>query len=353
MDEVKKLLLFAAIIQSALSACIFPTIFKQSSWIDNMKGEVTFTTWELKGWQFTVGTYNISNWEIVDNTQFDSQSTTGEHGYLALRAHDAFEISGTKYYSFVCLKFYKLSDDSYKYYKLHDPDTLAGGERVKTSTTDALTRFEDICDKNYNYDEAQFSILIKKGSDPKSTCPNPILGRFDYTVDNVDGTKSCQGDEDLWDGCKDNKIIEFNYTACAATVANSGEGKLSCIDSTKYNEQNHYQVYVYNLDETVDNVQTFRISCIRVTEDGKEMSIAPSHCRQEQTPYNFPRENGVNIGQKLTTTEISHCRIYPTQKDDEGLSTAAKIGIGVGVGVGVLIIIIIIILCYCCICKRR
>ena len=44
-----------------------------------------------------------------------------------------------------------------------DPDTLAGGERVKTSTTDALTRFEDICDKNYNYDEAQYSILIKKG----------------------------------------------------------------------------------------------------------------------------------------------------------------------------------------------
>ena len=69
----------------SVSACIFPTIFKQSSWIDNIKGEVTFTSWELKGWQYTVGTYNISNWEIVDNTQFDSQSTTGEHGYLALR----------------------------------------------------------------------------------------------------------------------------------------------------------------------------------------------------------------------------------------------------------------------------
>ena len=55
-----------------------------------MKGEVTFTTWELKGWQFTVGTYNISNWEIVDNTQFDSQSTTGEHGYLALRYPSLF-----------------------------------------------------------------------------------------------------------------------------------------------------------------------------------------------------------------------------------------------------------------------
>ena len=47
--------------------------------------------------------------------------------------------------------------------------------------------------------------------------------------------------------------------------------------------------------------------------------------------------------------------IYPTENegDDEGLSTAAKIGIGVGVGVGVLLIIVIAILCYCCLRKRR
>ena len=44
--------------------------------------------------------------------------------FFHLRAHDAFEISGTKYYSFVCLKFYKLSDDSYKYYKLHGKITM-------------------------------------------------------------------------------------------------------------------------------------------------------------------------------------------------------------------------------------
>ena len=42
----------------------------------------------------------------------------------------------------------------------------------------------------------------------------------------------------------------------------------------------------------------------RVTEDGQEMSIAPSYCRNDQTPYDFPQENSVNIGQKLTTTEL-------------------------------------------------
>ena len=66
-------------------------------------------------------------------------------------------------------------------------------------------------------------MLYFVGSDVKSTCPNPILGRFDYTIENPDGTKSCEGDEDLWDGCKDNKMLEFNYTACPAKVANSGK----------------------------------------------------------------------------------------------------------------------------------
>ena len=42
----------------------------------------------------------------------------------------------------------------------------------------------------------------------------------------------------------------------------------------------------------------------RVTEDGKEMSVAPSYCRAGQTPYDFPQENGENIGQKLTTTAL-------------------------------------------------
>ena len=60
------------------------------------------------------------------------------------------------------------------------------------------------------------------GSDPKSTCPNPILGRFDYTVESPGGTKYCEGSEDLWDGCTDNKMIEFNYTTCNTTVAHSG-----------------------------------------------------------------------------------------------------------------------------------
>ena len=67
------------------SACTFPSIFQKTTWIDNVKGEVNFTTWELKGWQFTVGTETVSTWEIVDNTQFVYDSSEDNHGYLALR----------------------------------------------------------------------------------------------------------------------------------------------------------------------------------------------------------------------------------------------------------------------------
>ena len=44
-----------------------------------------------------------------------------------------------------------------------DANALAGGERVQTNTTDALINFDDICNVGYTYDEAQYSILIKKG----------------------------------------------------------------------------------------------------------------------------------------------------------------------------------------------
>lgn len=350
MGKQARIVLAVFLIRGVFSACIFPTVFKESTWIDNTKGNVTFTTWEMKGWKFRGGNKDISDWEIVDNTRFDSDSADDEHGYLALRAHDSFEDNGNTYYSFICLKFYQLSDGVYKYYRLHDASSIAGGERVILHTTDSLTRFDEICDTTYTYNEAHYGILLKKGSDPKSTCPNPILGRFDYTIENKDGNKSCDADEALWDGCTANKIVELNYTSCPALVGYSATGKLTCMDSMEYDKQNHYyQVLLYNLDESVDNVNTFWFSCIRVTEDGKEMSVAPSYCRAGQTPYDFPQENGENIGQKLTTTALSHCRIYPTQKDEGGLSTDVIIAIGVVAGVVVLVITIIIII----VCLRR
>ena len=69
----------------SVSACTFPTVFQQTTWIDNVMGEVNFTTWELKGWQFKVDADTVSTWEIVDNTQFKYDTTKDDHGYLALR----------------------------------------------------------------------------------------------------------------------------------------------------------------------------------------------------------------------------------------------------------------------------
>ena len=33
---------------------------------------------------------------------------------------------------------------------------------------------------------------------------------------------ACAGDKDVWDGCKDNTVLEFNYTACGDKIAYSG-----------------------------------------------------------------------------------------------------------------------------------
>ena len=55
----------------------------------------------------------------------------------------------------VCVHLFCLS--------LLDEDPIAGGERVKLHGTDDLTKFNDICDTAYAYNEAHYSILVKKG----------------------------------------------------------------------------------------------------------------------------------------------------------------------------------------------
>ena len=43
-----------------------------------------------------------------------------------------------------------------------------------TNTNDALTDFEDICDTSYSYDEAEYSILIKKGTRVLNVCSDGL-----------------------------------------------------------------------------------------------------------------------------------------------------------------------------------
>ena len=54
-------------------------------------------------------------------------------------------------------------------------------------------------------------------------CPNAVLGKYDYTYTETDGTKHCENDDDLWDGCVNKTLIYFNYTACDQIMAYSGE----------------------------------------------------------------------------------------------------------------------------------
>lgn len=69
----------------SVSIDIIPTVFKDSTWIDNTKGDVTFTIWEMEGLQFSVDNQDVSVWEVVDRTRFNSDTAKDEPSYLALR----------------------------------------------------------------------------------------------------------------------------------------------------------------------------------------------------------------------------------------------------------------------------
>ncbi|KAK3576460.1 hypothetical protein CHS0354_025222 [Potamilus streckersoni] len=273
--------------------CDFPVVYRQSSWIDSGKGEITFTNKSMSGWTMTALSQTLNNWECWNDTLFDSQ------GYLLLRSIDTIS-SAVVYYTYMCMKLTKVTDYSYYYYLVHARDSLAGQERVLVTNDDSVSDFSMICDTSAIEPTEQFHLLVKSGyqAQARQDCPNPIRGNFDYVYYDANGATNCNSTSDKWQVCIDNKTMIFDYTTCSQLMAFSAGGSVWCMASVT--KTNTY-VMVYNNDTTIDNNNTYRFSCFAVSQSSNSSSLSPKNCSESQTPETFPKDQiGKNTGALLT-----------------------------------------------------
>ncbi|KAK3599524.1 hypothetical protein CHS0354_006653 [Potamilus streckersoni] len=322
-------------------ACTMPKDFQNSDWVDNRRGNITFTTWKMTGWGFkSVDGTIIDEWEIVDNVNFESQ------GYLALRSLSTFKEQNKTWYSYVCLNFTKVTDYSYMYYHIHEPEPMVSGERIKVFERDNLTSFTDICNTAIVIPEQEFSVMVRKVQEMekiRTICPNPLLRKFDYRYYTSDRTPYCTQNGNLWDGCTDRTMMTFNYTACNKTMAYSKKGEAWCIASVTVKTDTY--TMVYNPDDVVDNIDTFRFTCIVIDDDSIEASMSPQFCSINQTSYSLKTDTtGKKVGVQLTNRILESCPFTGSagQKGEQNVDGKA-IAIGVSVGVAVIAIAIVVI----------
>ncbi|KAL3878927.1 hypothetical protein ACJMK2_031251 [Sinanodonta woodiana] len=319
-------------------ACTMPKDFQNSDWLDNIRGNITFTTWKMSGWGFksVVGTV-IDEWEIVDNVNFESK------GYLALRSLTTFKEQNKTWYSYVCLNFTKVTDFSYMYYQVNEPEPLAGGDRIKVFERDNLTSFTDICNTSIVIPQQEFSVMVRKDNEIdkiRTRCPDQLLRKFDYRYYTSDHTLSCTQTGNLWDVCTDKTMMKFNYTACNKTMAFSNKGEAWCIASIRVNADTY--TMVYNPDDVVDDNNTFRFTCIAIAVDSIEATMSPQFCGVNQTSYSLRTDTtGKKVGIQLTNRILASTG-SAAQKEEQTVDVKA-IAIGVTVSVAVIAITIAVI----------
>ncbi|KAL3880361.1 hypothetical protein ACJMK2_032605 [Sinanodonta woodiana] len=277
------------------ASCQFDSVFTNSTWIDSTKGDITFSMNIMSGWSITAFGHSVSNWKCFDSSNFNTT------GYLLFRLSDS--ISGTvPLYAYLCMKLTRITNYSYLYYLLNAQAAETGQERVLVTANASLENISAVCNDIKIEPPEQFHVIVKSGhlSEAKQICPNPIRGVFDYVHHAPDGTTSCTMSHDRWDVCTDNKTMIFDYTKCSTIMAYSNSGSVSCVASIT---NTHTYIMVYNNDATVDNMHTYRFTCMAISSNGTAASMAPGNCSENQTPYMFAiLHNGTEIGAKVTMT---------------------------------------------------
>ncbi|KAK3576451.1 hypothetical protein CHS0354_025213 [Potamilus streckersoni] len=254
----------------------------------------------MSGWSITAYGHSVSNWKCFKSSDFNTT------GYLLFRLSDS--ISGTvPLYAYLCMKLTKITNYSYLYYLLNAQTAETGQERVLMTENASLENVSAVCNERNIEPPEQFHVIIKSGHllEAKQTCPNPIRGIFDYVHNAPDGKTSCAMSHDRWDVCTDNKTMTFDYTKCSTIMAYSNDGSVSCVASIT---NTHTYVMVYNNDATVNNMNTYRFTCMAISSNGTAASMSPGNCSENQTPYLFAiLHNGTEIGAKVTMTANVTC----------------------------------------------
>ncbi|XP_052276772.1 uncharacterized protein LOC127875997 [Dreissena polymorpha] len=296
------LTVFGLSISKVYGQCTFTDPFLSSTWLDNTKDTLVFTTNQMSGWAFnalrtTGNPLKINTWQCVDYVP---------DKYLVLRTIASFtvDILGTntpRLHAYLCMKLTKITNTSYIYYQQNAQRSRLGYERLHVTSNASLTNYTQVCDDSITVPTTEYHVIIKSGQAANSviTCPDSLLFSADYYVTGSDGTSNCTNTNDVWDVCSNITQMTFNYSTCSTQVMFSAGGVLSCVANVSSGGYDY--VTVYNQDATLTGTAT-RFACISTS--GRYSSVAPGNCTATQTPWAVPvkADQVTKVGQLLVIT---------------------------------------------------
>ncbi|CAG2219343.1 unnamed protein product [Mytilus edulis] len=136
-------------------ACTLPTILAGNIW-DSRGGTVLFTNLKVtSGWTATVFGKPMSEFDCIDsdNTHWLFQSANSEVVY------------GPKYYGFYCIRYTKITDNSYYYYLDSNREAEAENVRIKfveESIANAGVTISSVCNPTSGPSAEEFHVLVKE-----------------------------------------------------------------------------------------------------------------------------------------------------------------------------------------------
>ncbi|KAK3097990.1 hypothetical protein FSP39_015096 [Pinctada imbricata] len=248
--------------------------------------------------------------ETVQSSQVKEQDGSGtlvltSNGMgicYSLWANEHVRTSGNQQNIFMCVKWTKITDNSYKYQVMNGSDTsqrIFMEKNYPSVTTWSTTPY---CSPSSPPSTEEFHILVKKGmeSSVSQWCPLPLRASFSYTHNNG-VTTSCNTESDM-SVCPTWTRMTFNYTQCPLTQAYS-QGIVDCVYTVTVGQT--YYTVVFN-PGFVDGTTYQRFTCYALSNDGTNvyMSDNAGSCGVGQSPT---VKTAYGSG-TLTLTQKTSCR---------------------------------------------
>ncbi|KAH3843279.1 hypothetical protein DPMN_116792 [Dreissena polymorpha] len=177
---------------------------------------------------------------------------------------------------------------------------MTDAERLYINDASDVTDMTQLCSPELGASGSEFKVMLKADgvAAARVTCPYSLLADYKFSYTPSSGGATCSGTMNM---CADTQEVVVSSVGCGLPLYSSS-GTSVCVDVLSVNGTQY--VTLYNGATSTSSSTMF--TCVGIGSDGKPVSVAPKHCRKNQTPTQFPVSNkGVTLGAKMILTKAS------------------------------------------------
>ncbi|XP_062581198.1 uncharacterized protein LOC134243007, partial [Saccostrea cucullata] len=194
--------------------CNYPVNLQNGVLFDSNKGQLTYTTNQMTGYNYSAYISGGSVWTCF----------LIEGDYIVSKANNPLTILMSNFDAYLCQLMTKITPFSYYYYIEGDNQADSNNERMNVFISGSSVTLAQTCARSASIPTEEFHVLVKSTNmaDVKQWLPPPLLGTFEYTKVTSAGVSSC-GTGSIWDVCNNRTTLTFNLAKCNSVVAYSRE----------------------------------------------------------------------------------------------------------------------------------